>query len=183
VRLRQLPGENGGVKFFERYISSSQFEPFTNFRAFEALSQSSQNAVHKLACTCRRYHFPSSSGYRDMFMSDINIKNVQSETLASAVRISRNSSFDRYPFSHLFCAHFSRSAFRTLSYLRQFVINIYCLSISFRLLVDFLFLSCDLCAFPPLSPPGKTSQYNLGSTPLKGLSHRRDVGPVTLSRA
>jgi hypothetical protein len=146
---------DSGVKFFGRYISFSLFDPFTNFRLFEALSQFSQNPVHKLRYSCPCYNFPSRSGYRDRFMSDVNITNLQSETLASAVRISRNSSFDRYPFSCLFCAHISRSAFRTLSYLRQFVINIDYLSILLRLLSDFLFLSCDLCAFPPVSPRGK----------------------------
>jgi hypothetical protein len=76
MRGCQISGENGGVRFFGRYISFPQFEAFTNFRPFEALSQSSPHAVHKLPCTCRPYNLSSLSGYRDMFVGDADIKNV-----------------------------------------------------------------------------------------------------------
>jgi hypothetical protein len=79
----------------------SQYEAFTNFRAFETFSQSSQNAVHKLPCTCRRYNFSSRSGYRELFVGDADIKNVWSETLASVVRISRNRRRARWHVSIL----------------------------------------------------------------------------------
>jgi hypothetical protein len=48
----------------------------SDFKAVEALSQSSQNAVHKLPCTCLHYNLSSRSDYRDMFVGDADIKNV-----------------------------------------------------------------------------------------------------------
>jgi hypothetical protein len=76
--------------------------------------------------------------------------------------MSRKPSFDPSPIS--------RSAFRTLSSFQPFVNNIYFLSLLFGLLSDFLFLSCDLCAFPPDSPRGKIWQYNLGIAHFIGRS-------------
>jgi hypothetical protein len=77
----------GHVKSCARCLGFAKFEEFTDFRAFEPFSQSSQNELHKLPGTCRPYNFPFSSGYREMFVSSLNIKNVQSEMLASAVFI------------------------------------------------------------------------------------------------
>jgi hypothetical protein len=50
----------------------------------------------------------------------------------------------------------SRSVLPTLSYFQRFLINISFLSVLFALLSDFLFLSCDLCAFPPVSLVAKS---------------------------
>jgi hypothetical protein len=58
------------------------------------VSQCSENAVQKLRCTCRHCTFPWRSTYRDMFVSEVNIKNGENETLALAVRISGNPPID-----------------------------------------------------------------------------------------
>jgi hypothetical protein len=52
---------------------------------------------------------------------------------------------------------------KELLYFQRFVITIYCLSILFIFVSDFLFLSCDFGAFPQVSPRGKIRQYDLGS--------------------